>query len=219
MDPQTFGQLVGAIAALAGVLWGAYGWLMPRLQPWLDKRRAKSVRGTLARMEAGQNTIMAQLFPNGGGSLRDRVEEGIRISTDNTALIESLTDSSMDGYADVAEDGRWTRVNATLARWLQVGTSPMIGWGWINCIRAQQRADLRDSWDDAIEEQRELHCEVEMVGADRQAIPTEWVLRPLTRNPDGSPRLWRLQIRRLDQRTGDTGRHPAVTAVPRQAHA
>jgi len=219
MDPQAVATWAGAIGAVGGIVWAVYTWAEPRARAWAARRKATSMRTML-------RNIQAQLHPNGGSSLRDQVdalrtlgEQAVQLGRDNTESIKALSDSIPDGLAEIQPDGRWSWVNATLTRWLHVSEPKLLGFGWINSVAPSQRDALRERWKEAMDEERELHEAVTMVGSELGAPPieTNWVLRPLTRTTDGRPRLWRLQIHRPDL----TMRQVAVTAegvpVARQA--
>lgn len=200
MEPRVVAEWAAAISGAGGIMWWLYVWAKPRVQAWAKRRKATSMRTML-------KNIQAQLHPNGGSSLRDQVdalrtlgEQAVQLGYDNTASIKALADSINDGVAEVEPDGRWSWVNATLTRWLHVSEPKLLGFGWINSVVPAQRESLRERWKEAMDEERELHEAVSMVGSElgEPPIDTHWVLRPLTRTPNGRPRMWRLQIHRRD---------------------
>lgn len=193
--------LLKVIASAVGAgasLWGVWLWLR-RTSVVRSVRAFPSLAGTMEAIRSDLHEVRSQVTPNGGGSMRDAIGRIELSLADVMAATQANADGSMEGHVDVSTDGRWTWCNATLLRWLASDPRRVLGWGWVNSIMQDQRAEIRAEWEAAIEERREFNRRVRMRPLDgADPFPADWLLRPLTLNKDGSVRIWRLNVRRTD---------------------
>lgn len=193
--------LLKVIASAVGAgasLWGVWLWLR-RTSVVRSVRAFPSLAGTMEAIRSDLHEVRSQVTPNGGGSMRDAIGRIELSLADVMAATQANADGSMEGHVDVSTDGRWTWCNATLLRWLASDPRRVLGWGWVNSIMQDQRAEIRAEWEAAIEERREFNRRVRMRPLDgADPFAADWLLRPLTLNKDGSVRIWRLNVRRTD---------------------
>lgn len=100
--------------------------------------------------------IKAQLFNNGGSTLRDAVD---RLS--NRLCIMEAREKALIQEHDMAvfiadEDGKTTWVNRTYCRMFGVTETDAVGYGWKNVMVACEREDYAREWASAVADRREF---------------------------------------------------------------
>jgi PAS domain-containing protein len=149
----------------------------PRSAAALEEFRAKST----ARMDE----ILAELRPNGGGSMRDSIT---RIETQNTVAL---------GRIDLVMGAVGHRIAAyeTDHTGLCVWTSPaycelvdrpaadQLGWGWVTVLHPDDADHVRDNWRSAVDERRAFEMRFRIRRPSGEAIPVKSRATPLFAGP------------------------------------
>lgn len=151
MDLITLGNLAAAamaVIALLGILYKTilrpFGkWVTNTLGPLLALTDAiPAINQSLQDLTTKVDTIAAQVFPNGGGSMVDslqRIENQVSIlsTSHELSLIES-------GTATFLTDdlGRIVEVNREFAKMLQRSESELLGYGWLNSLDSESMEEV-----------------------------------------------------------------------------
>lgn len=149
----------------------------PRSAAALEEFRAKSA----ARMDE----ILAELRPNGGGSLRDSIT---RIEAQNAIALGRI-DIVMVALGD--QVAAYETDHAGLCVW----TSPaycdlvgrpapdLLGWGWIVALHHEDADHVRDSWRSSVDDRRAFEMRFRLVRPDGTPIPVLSRATPLFAGP------------------------------------
>lgn len=111
----------------------------------------------------------------------------IRVESDNTDVV---------GRFDAGASGGHTYVNQTIARWLGVGKSELLGWNYLNFIHEDDVDRYHRLWEECRRTHRKFAITVRMVSAKGDVIPLEVTAVPV---PDTPPvKKWIGTLRRVD---------------------
>lgn len=109
---------------------------------------------SIAQIEATLRTVMSDLRPNGGNSLRDRLEAGISIVTgigNRLAAVEATQRAGMSSFGDgmfISDgDGRCLFASARLCEIMGVTKDDILGDGWRASIHPDDAARVFAEWD------------------------------------------------------------------------
>lgn len=126
------------------------------------------------------NSILAELRPNGGSSVRDainRIEDrGIRTERVNFAVRQD----SPFGIFICDKSGSNREVNRTYSRWLGVGADELLGHGWRNYVIKDASSFMHDEeWVEAFNQGREIEFELTMKSSHHATIKVEIKAHPI----------------------------------------
>ena len=161
-------RTTGALARWRDAFWGALTapWSNgPKSTAALEEFRAKAT----ARMDA----ILAELRPNGGGSLRDAIS---RIETQNAVAlgrIDLVMIAMGDQVAGYETDAAGLCVWTSPAYCALVGRAAheLLGWGWIVGLHHDDADHVRDGWRSSVEDRRTFEQRFRMVRPDGLVVP------------------------------------------------
>lgn len=170
-------------------------WKLPTLWNWVKMRYANAVAAAvmqqltpqLAEMRADLSLVKYQVFPNGGGSMSDQLNRVLALasSTERTVLVLRDTMRAHQD-ADVMHvrfeadtEGLMTWASHSLQRWCAKSVDQVLRYGWINCVAHDDREMVREQWNKAISEQRELSLRFRMIDVRGEEFPVEMLARPL----------------------------------------
>lgn len=117
----------------------------------------------ISRLETRLDEVMAQLLPNGGGSMRDAIN---RIESRLTAVMDE--DSSAMFEADAS--GLCIYANPSMLRLTQRTMDQLKGNGWYNIVDPMDRESVRAEWTAAIEEKRSFEAVFFLVGGREVSV-------------------------------------------------
>lgn len=168
MDIQYWGEVAGALVAIAAAVAAIASWLKPSFIS--VKHRVTSLLDVPDRLTG----IEGNQAKNHG-----RIEE-IAV---NVNILTSTTRARMDAnpheaYFECDTHGRWNSVNKTFLTWTNSRVEEVVNHGWINMIHFQDRERVRDEWDLAIGDSRtsSIACRL------RDGSPIELTATPI---PEG----------------------------------
>lgn len=177
MDFQTTVDIAIGLATLIGILASGAGtiWLFfrKRMRAWWAPYR-KGIDG------------MADL-----PSMRKSVEAGRQEISGLSQQVEMLN-LTMRARDDInieaaefecAIDGSNSYVNQTYARWLGVGKSELLGWGWVNFVHPEDRDSVRREWDQCRAEHRVYNRRLRLVDSDGDIILVDALATPIPEAP------------------------------------
>lgn len=128
------------ITAISGILAAAIGFQLKVVVP--------CVRGIQRLTEMGPiiDRILAELTPNGGGSIKDR----IRRIDESIAVIEHryrwVQDCSLVAIYECSADGQATFCNAALCNLFGMPHESMLGTGWLAALVDEDRQSTWETW-------------------------------------------------------------------------
>lgn len=147
----------------------------------------------IAALDKAVATVLGQVMPNGGSSLRDAVNKTAQgqdqVLTElrdvkrtlalQNGVLRAYIDSDGDSAAFETDGlGRNTWVNKTYTRWVNQSRETLMGYGWTNSIAPSDRERVREEWELAISERREFAMRYRMRDAaghtflvDCKAVP------------------------------------------------
>lgn len=177
MDLQTTVDIAIGLATLIGILASgcATVWLFfrKRLKAWWGPYR-KGIDGMAEMpslrksMDAGRQEIAGLSQQVGMMNLMMRARGDINIEA---------------AEFECAADGSNTYVNQTYARWLGVGKSELLGWGWVNFVHPDDRDAVRREWDLCRAEHRVYNRRHRIVDSDGDAILVDTLATPIPEAP------------------------------------
>lgn len=189
MDLQTIVDIAIGLATLFGILASGAGavWLFFRkkLRTWWHPYRMgiegmaelPSVRRSV---EAGRVEITGLTQQVGMMNLMMRARGDINIEA---------------AEFEAAEDGTFTYISQTFARWLGVGKSDLAGTRWINWVHPEDRDGVREEWRLCREEHRIYNRRHRWVTSDDEVLLIDTVATPI---PDAPPaKQWIGVMRRV----------------------
>lgn len=205
-------------ALLLSAVFAAYK--TPRVLRWMNAKRKgllASLRaiGELADMmphlhklqgmDATLGTIRAQVMPNGGSSLSDKVHQTLEVSQStarNVTVLAATVRAHHDADANVAKfeadsNGLFTWVSKSFLRWCNRSPEQMRGWGWSNCVADKDRDRVREEWEMAVNERREFQLRFELRDNDGCNIAVEANATPIFYGAGAAPEQWVGVIRRV----------------------
>lgn len=169
-------KVKGLFAALRAI--GELAHIMPHLHK-------------LAGMEATLGTIRAQVMPNGGSSLNDKMTRALGMcerTEHAVTLLSATVRAHYDGDPVVAKfeanmAGGFTWASRSLLRWCNTGLEQMVGMGWTNCIAEHDRDRVRDEWESAVAERREFHLRFALRNHDGREFLVDASATPVFNGP------------------------------------
>lgn len=177
MDLQTTVDIAIGLATLIGIIASGVAtvWLFfrKRLKAWWGPYR-KGLDGMAElpsmrkSMDAGRQEIAGLSQQVGMMNLMMRARGDINIEA---------------AEFECAADGSNTYVNQTYARWLGVGKSELLGWGWVNFIHPDDRDAVRREWDQCRTEHRVYNRRHRIVDSDGGAILVDTLATPIPEAP------------------------------------
>ena len=179
---ELIGTALGAVLALAAMgrlLVATARWLRPRIRTVFKslvefdsiESRLGDLTKTSEKLERGIESLLSELKPNGGASLRDQMN---RIELNLQLNIERLRASKRDSDELVFEadaDGKVIWANRTVLRVLNRTPEQILGAGWVNIIPPRLREKVVERWEDSIREEREFEMEVIWTKPDSTEFP------------------------------------------------
>jgi len=156
---------VARVKAVASVVRKATDWAVTAFNGLDDMKK----------MTAAQNvqlaSIIAELRPNGGSSLRDSVEMTRKMVAMASARSRYLASNSNDAVYECGADGRCTWSSPALCKLFGLTEAEMMGHGWLKAIKETEVATVRHTWATSITDGIPYECDYTVV---HRASRTEW---------------------------------------------
>lgn len=125
------------------------------------------------------DSLVAELRPNGGKSLRDIVEKINENTTYNREYVRASLDNDYQMIFETDSVGEYLWVNDTYSRYTGKQDHDLIGYGWINTVCSADRIRIRDEWESCIEEHRDFNAEYEINTMDGNKLKVMSTARPI----------------------------------------
>lgn len=192
------------ILALIPALIMAYK--IPSLIRWIRMKIAVAIAGAMTsqimpvlnELQEGLSEVRGQIFPNGGGSMSDKLNKVLEASErteGSVALLRQAMRAHQDADLSQArfetdDMGRFTWVSHAFLRWCNRSLDQVYGYGWINCIGLDDRDRVRSEWEAAITEGREFSMQFNMRTIEGKEFPVEGFAKPLAPPGSRAPQQW-----------------------------
>jgi PAS domain S-box-containing protein len=180
---EGFGTILGALGAAVSALWGAAKWLRPRYLAWRRRQleREEATAAALALVEPMSrqvegvvlqlDSLYREMHPNGGGSLRDAINQIRRSQEVHTAEQRILLDANPDAVFKTDPQGRITWVNRTYCRMTGRSRDEFAGYNALNTVDPRDRRRVAAELADAVLHGREFQASYRLLGPDGTAVP------------------------------------------------
>lgn len=172
-------ELAAISTAIMTVLGGLYKFAWLPLRDARAKRIERSAR--VDRMIEDVTAIRGQLFPNGGSSMFDKLNQlwiKVRLMDQRHEL--ALNALAL-GMFRSDKDGDWTWINEAVQRQTGRTDDELVGRGWFSSVAVEQRESIVREWLRSVDDEREMdvvfswqHRE-----ADHKPVPVRLRARPL----------------------------------------
>lgn len=144
-----------SIAALLFALWRRF-----IIRWW---RQWKVFRGNAV-------AALAELAPNGGGSIRDRIASIHAATIVAEQRNRAMLDSESHGVFEASASGRWKFANRAFSRWTGRSAGEIEGYGWVNILHRDDKKAVEAEWQAAIAESRSFEMAFRIVDSAGDAI-------------------------------------------------
>lgn len=158
---ELWAAVLGIAAVVGPILW------------WAFKKIRAAIRNRIdVHMETLKTArkIMNELQPNGGGSLRDAIDD-IKI---HVQIVEQMHTNGLNAmelpYWISDETGFFMQASPTLYRMLRVSPEDMLGNNWVTLVHPDDRSDVKAAWDHSVNESRTFHATFRMMRSDGETI-------------------------------------------------
>jgi len=179
----TMGAIAGAIVALSklGVILknsmvNAFNYMKNRR---MKNEKIETMVNSFECIQQKLDSLVAELRPNGGKSLRDLVEKINENTTYNREYVRATLDNDIQMIFETNSLGEYVWVNDTYGRYTGKQEHDLMGYGWINTVCSADRMRIRDEWESCIEEQRDFSAEYEINTMDGNKLKVSAMARPI----------------------------------------
>lgn len=164
MDVNVLAQWATVVAGgtALGTFFNIY--LLPKIiRFWKMLTAGAKVETQLTHIEGLLGDVMKELKPNGGSSLRDSLDRVEKMGVIGEQRQRALMENAMQGVFETDEDGEVIYTNRTLT--VMTGRVPdeLLGSGWYNIIDHETRAQVSQSFRNAVAHHREWESEFDLV--------------------------------------------------------
>lgn len=164
-------------AILAPVVWAIYKYGLKPAAQHLYKtvvamHKISEVSAALTQLAAAVDDLKMDLRPNGGSSLRDAVDrvESVVILNQNTQ--KAILDLLNSGFFLTDAEGEFVHVNLHWQFLTGITLPDARGHGWILAIHPEDRVELMEQWDMAVEDGRPFHKKFRIQHVGKHTIKT-----------------------------------------------
>jgi PAS domain S-box-containing protein len=127
-----------------------------------------NVRSYQQAIDSKLETIMLQLVPNGGSSIRDALDRIENRQHVLGAFQKAQLNTHAKAMFETDNAGQCTWVNRPHNRLTGYQATEMLGDGWINAIAPECRTTTMRKWEDAVKNKREFDEDLWYLRPDRQ---------------------------------------------------
>ena len=179
----TLGAIAGAIVALSklgviikNAMVNSFNYMKNRR---MKNEKVETMVNSFECIQQKLDSLVAELRPNGGKSLRDLVEKINENTTYNREYVRATLDNDMQMIFETDSKGEYVWVNDTYGRYTGKQEHDLMGYGWINTVCSSDRIRVRDEWESCIEEHRDFSSEYEINTMDGNRLKVIATARPI----------------------------------------
>lgn len=202
MSPDQIIEWLKLVAVFPGLvvaykLPSGYRWMKARFTQALAGALMSQITPLLQDMQTSIGQVHHQVFPNGGGSLSDKLTK-VLATTERTEHSLGLLRSTMRAHQDadltqarveINPDGSFAWVSYAMQRWTGRSPQQVTGFGWINSVAHGDRERVRSELQSALREGREFNCRFGVIDTSGGEFPVEAYAKPV-RGSEGDPAQW-----------------------------
>lgn len=157
-----------AILTALGVIWKKF------IQPlWNWSMYAREIILKLDK-------VLAELAPNGGGSLRDAIDRIASKQESDNQIRNAVLLNYHDAVFKADENGHYTWVNRTFSNLVNRDREDLLGIGWMKAIKDSIRLQVVDDWLSAVRHRREFEMDIIFQTKSGKDIPMTVRTYPIT---------------------------------------
>lgn len=186
---RTWLQIVLAVASILS-LFGvpkALKWMKTKIATTMAAAMMEQLGPLLQGMQSGIDEVRKQVFPNGGGSMNDKLSDVLRHAQrteHSVGVLHSTMRAHQDadlGNARFETDTEYgfDWVSHVFLRWCNRAIESVRGRGWYNCIAFADRERVRDEWESCTEEGREFNMRFSLRVVTGEEFPVEVFAKPI----------------------------------------
>lgn len=179
----TIGAIAGALVAVSNLgrtikeySISAYNYVKERR---MKKAKLSVVVDQFDCIQQKLDSLVSELRPNGGKSLRDLVEKINENTTYNREYVRATLDNDMQMLYETNADGNIVWANSTYGRYAGKQIGDLLESGWLDTIPSDQRNHVRNEWQLSVEEHREFNLEYDMVSYDGTKMKVQSYAKPI----------------------------------------
>lgn len=179
----TLGAIAGAIVALSNLgkilkeaFMNAFNYMKNRR---MKNEKVEVMVNSFECIQQKLDSLVAELRPNGGKSLRDLVEKINENTTYNREYVRATLDNDIQMIFETDSIGEYVWVNNTYSRYTGKQEHDLMGYGWINTVCNSDRVRVREEWESCIEEHRDFSTEYEINTVDGNKLKVAAQARPI----------------------------------------
>jgi len=162
MDIENNLQITILIIGLIGTLYKTITWIIT----WIKKQYEK-----LLSFQNKLDVIFKEVIPNGGGSIKDKINHLSEQMSINTQITEKIfhrqrwiLDNREEPIFESSDDGKCIWVNSAYTKLFKHDISYFLEHGWKNVIHEEDRERVVDHWNDCVADGRMYQDTYRMVG-------------------------------------------------------
>lgn len=119
-----------------------------RIKKWFNTPNVVLER--LDNQDAVLKQIKSQVFPNGGGSISDKLDMALQLARKADQRSIALTERAQIAVYECDSKGNCTFVNSILARLFGMERSEMLGNGWLKAVDSEDKNRVYQTFLEAI---------------------------------------------------------------------
>lgn len=126
--------------------------------------------------------IFKEITPNGGGSIKDKINQMSDQMNTNTVMTEKIflrqrwiLDNRDEPIFESSDDGTCIWVNKPYLKLIKQDYGYVLGNGWKNCIHEEDRERVINLWNDCIKDGRMYEDEYRIIDSTGKSIRVECV--------------------------------------------
>lgn len=157
MDVSTWELIGKSVAALTGI-----SSVLLILYKALHSKILTPFKKILYSIESSA----AQLRPNGGTSIHDKIDKIAKATELNASRVITLLDTSSTCVYECNPDGSWYYANDTLCKLFNVPKEDMMVNGWLKGLGADERERVYHIWSTAVKLRLPYECSYKLTSGD-----------------------------------------------------
>jgi PAS domain S-box-containing protein len=141
---------------------------------WRTTNMTKSIkwvwRKTFGATRHSLNIILSELTPNGGGSMKDVLNEVRENQEDYYALVSARLDADHQAVVITDAEGKVTNISRAFQEYTGMTQDMMEGDGWINLIHPDDRIAVAEQWHHVVKDGREMSVDQRYIRPDNGKV-------------------------------------------------